>query len=642
MPKAFAFHARSFLRRQPFAGRDGKCAEEFQMKKRRFLRQSARLIAGASFLALMVACNKQPTATEAPMVAPPMAALPLAGGAPPPQSLAPVGAALAAPPTPVRYAPVRGSEGYGYIDQAYSMGQAFADTPPDYAVDYQGTRPWVWRAGDGAYRIVERLPRGERFFYYRAGQDYPFLVRDPDYSYAYDNGDLVAVYGADGDELEGAYAAGRADEASRYLYRARELYRAAQYQQRTSAYANEWGDRQDQLRHENQVWQQQQAQNSAWHSWHDSHQAQEQQQWLPERNQRLAYAAAIGLAAASRGAAPDPVQVSRRQAAYFSNWNASHGNAPASQQAAASNTTTAPTAGTAPPVAATRGGAASSPQPTKPQSATSQPATPQTATPQPIQPKKVEVASAQAKAAAAAQVQKQASEARQQNSAAAQASSAQAARDQRLAAQAQRREAAAARAKAAQDAQAQRLAAQAKQHEAAAAQAKAAEAVQQQKAANMAKQHEVAAAQAKSAEAVQQQRAASLAKQREQSAAVAKAAQAARQQKSAADAQQREAAAAQAKAIQAQRAEKSAAQEKQRETAAAQVQAAQAARAEKSAAEAKQREAAAGQAKAAQEARLKQAASPPQRENQPAPPPGKKPDHSKRKAPKDQPGDQPQ
>src|SRR5579864_409405 len=153
-------------------------AQEVQMEKRRFFGQSVRLIASASFLALMIgACNKQPGATEAPMVAPPMAALPLAGGAPPPQSLAPVGAALAAPPSPVRYAPLPASEGYGYIDQAYSMGEAFADTPPDYAVDYQGTRPWVWRAGDGAYRIVERLPEGERFFYYRPGQDYPFLVR---------------------------------------------------------------------------------------------------------------------------------------------------------------------------------------------------------------------------------------------------------------------------------------------------------------------------------------------------------------------------------------------------------------------------------------------------------------------------------
>ena len=30
------------------------------------------------------------------------------------------------------------------------LGDAFGDSPPDYAVDYQGERPWVWRSGSGA------------------------------------------------------------------------------------------------------------------------------------------------------------------------------------------------------------------------------------------------------------------------------------------------------------------------------------------------------------------------------------------------------------------------------------------------------------------------------------------------------------
>lgn len=568
------------------------------MKTLRLLNRSARLIVGASSLALMVAaCNKQPTATEAPMVAPPIAALPLAAGTPPAQSPAPVGAALPAPSTPIRYAPLPASEGYGYIDQAYSMGQAFADTPPDYAVNYEGTRPWIWRSDDDAYRIVERLPQGERFFYYRSGQDYPFLVRDPDYSYAYDNGDLVAVYGADGAELSGAFAARRAAEASRYLYRARSLYRAAQYQQRESAYANEWGDHRDQFRHEDLIWQQQQGQNAGWRAWHEAHQAQEQQQWLSERNHRVAYAAAIGLTAAARGLAPDPVQLSRRQAAYFSNWNGSHGHAPTSQQAAATNTTEAPQARTVPPVAAAKGGSA--------------------ANQQMAQVQRSEVTAAQSKAAEAAQVEKQAAEAKQRNSAVAQASSAQAARDQQLAAQAQLREAAAARTKAAEAARAEKLAAQAKQREAAAAQARVAAQAPPHSAGVSGRRSEPAVAQAR-------------------------AAQTARDQKAAADAKQREAAAAQAQAAQAARAEKSAAETKQREGAAAQAKAAQAARAEKSAAEAKQREATAAQVKAAQEAHAKQQAPQAPRENPPSPPAGKKPDHSKKKAPKDQPGDRPQ
>jgi hypothetical protein len=112
------------------------------------------------------------------------------------------------------------------------MGQAFADTPPDYAVDYQGTRPWIWRAGNGAYRIVERLPRGERYYYYEPGQDQPFFVQYPDYGYAYDSSGLAAVYGPDGSQLADSIAMRRAEEASRYMYRAQQLYRASQYQQR--------------------------------------------------------------------------------------------------------------------------------------------------------------------------------------------------------------------------------------------------------------------------------------------------------------------------------------------------------------------------------------------------------------------------
>jgi hypothetical protein len=494
----------------------------------------SRLLIGVSCLGLVMlgACNKQAGPTAAPMVAPPVAALPLAAGAPPPAAPAPVAAALPAPPTPVRYAPLPQREDYGNIDQAYSMGQAFADTPPDYAVDYQGTRPWIWRADDGAYQIAEPVPDGERFYYYYPGQDYPFLVRDPDYSYGYDNGELVSVYGPDGVALSDVLAARRADEASRYLYRARELYRAAQYQQRQSAYASAWEGRRDQFRRANMVWQQQQAQNTQWRDWHDAHQAQEQQQWRQERDHRLAYAAAIGVAAAaSRGAAPNAAQVAQRQAAYFSNWNERHARGAAPQQQASApraNPTAAPVARTAPPITAVKG----VPPPRQ----------------QMAEARNGQVAAAEAKAAQAAQVQKQAAEAQSRNRTAARASAAQAAQAQRLATEAQRREAEAAKVKAAQDARAQKLAAKAKQHEAAAAQAKAARTAQAQKVAAERTQREAAAAQAKAAHAAEAQKAAAEAKQREAAAAQAKAANAAHAQQAAAQAKQREAAAAKAKA----------------------------------------------------------------------------------------------
>lgn len=412
------------------------------MKTRRLSLRTSLLALGASSIGLVAAaCNRQPNATEAAMVAPPAAALPLAAGAPPSEAPAPVGAAAAPAAAPIRYAPAPPQEGYGCLDQAASMSQAFADTPPDYAVDYQGTRPWIWRSGSGAYRIVERLPRGERFFYYRPGQAYPFLVRDPDYSYAYDGGRLVAVYGPGGTALNDALAEQRAAEASRYLYRARELYQAAQSDRREAAYAAAWAERQDEIRRENLMWQQQQAQNAQWNAWHRAHQAEEQRQWRQERDQRLAYAAAIGLAAASRGAAPSPAQVARRQEAYLTRWNEAHAPGPATPRTAASPTQ----------VAAVRTGAP----------------------------------------------QNQPTQVRQREVAAARASSIQAIRAERLATQAHQRAAAAAQARAVQAAQAQKLTAQARQHQAAAAQARQREAVAARAAAVQTARSKQLAAQAK-------------------------------------------------------------------------------------------------------------------------------------------------
>ncbi|MDQ2861830.1 MAG: hypothetical protein M3T55_14155, partial [Pseudomonadota bacterium] len=203
---------------------------------------------------------------------------------------------VATPPPPAQQ--------YQYVDQAASMSAAFANTPPDYTVDYQGTRPWIWRSGDGAYRIVEAAPAGERYFYFMPGAQTPFLVRDASYTYAYDQGRLVVVYDATGRPLAPTLAARQAALAGRYLARARALYVAASRDKHQAAYAANWQARRPSILAQQQQWRQQQQKNQAWRTWHDQHAPAEQASLDRERAKRQAYAAQLA-SAATPGARAD-------------------------------------------------------------------------------------------------------------------------------------------------------------------------------------------------------------------------------------------------------------------------------------------------------------------------------------------------
>ncbi|HEV7385348.1 MAG TPA: hypothetical protein VGN89_10755, partial [Phenylobacterium sp.] len=259
------------------------------------------LTAAATSLAL-AACNQKPAA---PVTGAPIASLPLAEAAPPPEVVAPAADQL--PPAP----PLRRSARpprpiYSYVDAAYDLGDAFADSPPDYTVDYEGERPWVWRSGGGEYRVVEQTPRGMREYFYRGGSNYPFLIRDTDYSYAYDNGELVGVYDSYGRPYSN-YGPPQIDYASRYLYRARRLYDAALHQQRQAAYAADWREHRDVILAPQRQWAAEQQRNDDWRRWRDQRgseiQAQQRQvAFDQERAQRQAYSARLAPAIAAAAA----------------------------------------------------------------------------------------------------------------------------------------------------------------------------------------------------------------------------------------------------------------------------------------------------------------------------------------------------
>jgi hypothetical protein len=260
----------------------------------------SRMAIATCMLALTLsACQKSATTDSGqPTSAPPIAALALATASPPaPMAYAPPVTALPAAAARVPARLRHGGDRYGYTDRAYAMSRAFGDTPPDYTVDYDGTRPWVWRSDDGSYRVVEQLPNGQRSYYYQRGADRPFYITDPDGGYAYDGGQLVGLYGPDGSPLPDMYAQQRAEIAARYYDRSAAVYHAVQYSRRQAAYADEWQVRRSAVVQQQQRWDEARTRNSDWTSWHDQHQQDEDRAWQGEQDRRAAYAVAIGAAA---------------------------------------------------------------------------------------------------------------------------------------------------------------------------------------------------------------------------------------------------------------------------------------------------------------------------------------------------------
>jgi hypothetical protein len=258
------------------------------------------LLLAAAVLALPLAgCDKpaqknsstDTTATTQAAAAPaPLAALPLAAG--PATASAPAPTAAALPKSkPVRYAKPD-SDRYAYLDRAYSMSRTLGDAPPDYTYDYGQQQPFVWRSDDGYQRIAEQLPDGGmRYYYYQPGADEPYLVQDPQYSYAYSNGALTVIYDSRGRILEDEFSERQGDIAGRYLARAEALYSASVREQHEAAAAENWNRQRDRIYEDRQRWRDQQDQDPDWRAYHDAHRQDEQSHWAMERYRRAAEAA---------------------------------------------------------------------------------------------------------------------------------------------------------------------------------------------------------------------------------------------------------------------------------------------------------------------------------------------------------------
>ena len=248
----------------------------------------AALLACAAFTAAaMSGCNRSQTTASAPAS---LDALPLTQVSTP-SVPAPTASALPYA-APARIARVSApGERYAYLDRAYAMSRAYGDAPPDYAVDYHGERPWIWRGADTSERVVERTPQGLRYFYYEPGADRPYLVQDPEgYSYGYSGGELTTVYGPGGVLEPDDVVDRRAEIAGRYLAWAAALQAASQRQQHQAVEQAHWDERRADIAAQRSAWAAEQSRQDAWAAYHQAHDAEQQAHWADESARRQAQA----------------------------------------------------------------------------------------------------------------------------------------------------------------------------------------------------------------------------------------------------------------------------------------------------------------------------------------------------------------
>ncbi len=255
-------------------------------------RSSAFLVmAWAGSAIVLTACNPpaRTAATDATAEAGDTSnslALPLTSGPAVPIGAAPTAEALPSAPLLRITRPQRRADDYAYADQAYAMNSAIGQAPPDYGFDYGPTHPWVWRSQTNALRVVEPVAGGDRYFYFQPGVGEPYLIRDPDYAYAYTDGQLVTIYDRQGRELSPAEIDRRLNWAGRYLVRGRALWAASAETQKDRVAATAWAARRARINAAQESWTQQRRQSDNWNAYHAEHDAEQQAYWRAEQAQR--------------------------------------------------------------------------------------------------------------------------------------------------------------------------------------------------------------------------------------------------------------------------------------------------------------------------------------------------------------------
>ena len=136
-----------------------------------------------------------------------------------------------------------GFDDYDWIDRADAISEAIGEAPPDMSFVFEQGEPWAWTLEDGSVLVVEELQDGPHGYYFEAGSDTPFLVRDPAMSFGFIDGAVAVVYGGDGQAMGRDEGRGWLAAAMRGYERGRRLKRALALRDRQrDVSVNAWFD----------------------------------------------------------------------------------------------------------------------------------------------------------------------------------------------------------------------------------------------------------------------------------------------------------------------------------------------------------------------------------------------------------------
>ncbi|MGN7998655.1 hypothetical protein [Sphingomonas sp. 22176] len=180
-----------------------------------------------------------------------------------------------------------GESSYRWIDRARTLWDTLGDAPPDYSFRFDGGSPVAWELRDGYWVVTEDRSEGPRTYFFAPGNRGPFLVREADRSFGYQDDNVAAVYDGSGRLLPQDLGVRWIGEGERLYQRGRRLRNALLDRQWDAVDTTSWGNLNLFFVGIDPGW------DSGWQYRTRGIDVAEQQRWAAERARRAAMAAAF-------------------------------------------------------------------------------------------------------------------------------------------------------------------------------------------------------------------------------------------------------------------------------------------------------------------------------------------------------------